>query len=327
MPTVLDRYDDNDHLLRKVFRDKGIPELVTLSVDVREMRDPKLAEFAAEVVRDDGSVKLAYPLCDIGNTVASAIYFDEYGDDLPPAMRKTAAAKIVAALECFELAVPTNLSKTAMADAIEPHMSDEVVLDHLFGETEQRDIATDIEDLLRTASPHTRRRMVKQAAALGPLPESMDEWALYGRDTVGGNFLAAVELRKIELMSKTANAELDDLCKRASALSVDELADNLYTFDIDYGLTALYYSRIPDPFQSVLGSNITKVAEPEAVTFGDRRVAVQDLRSFSVDKAKLEALETNYGPAFTGEFKNDPVDVFKSLPTSHQTVIANLIED
>lgn len=321
LPQVLDHYDDNGQLLRRKFANTPIPAIIKTAADM-SVAKRKFADDYALVCQTAHGQDFRLPVVDAGNSVASALYFAEYGDQLAPELRKVAAANLKAALESFGFQVPEELSKTAALELGYSGEAESASLEVLFGVTAD-DPMEMVQDAFASCSPRGKRRMmmrVKEAGAQLP-----DDTADYARDEIGTDFDMALELRGLTLMDKAASADLARI-KLAAAdnVSPDLLASELEMFDLEHGLTHLYGKRIPDPYASVYGTTLqVKQASPQYVEVDGRSIPAEAIADLARDKADM--VRDAFGDEFANQFEQDPVAVMHSLPVTHQQALARMI--
>jgi hypothetical protein len=321
LPKVLDHYDDNGLLLRRTFGSHPVPPLIKTASDMSVARQ-KFDDDYALVVQTEYGREFKLPVVDAGNTLASALYFAEYGTGLEPALRKTAAANLKAALESFGFDVPDELTKTAAVELGYSGEADDISLEALFGVTPS-DTMEVVRDAFDSVSPRGKRRMmlrVKEAGVSIP-----DDLADYGRDTVGTDFGMALELRALVLMDTEANVKLASIrAQSTESADPERLAEELDLFDREHKITHLYGKRIPDPFASVYGTTLhVKEAAANHVEVDGRHISAEAIRGLADTRA--DALRETFGDDFTEQFSRDPVVVMASLPVTHQQALARMI--
>lgn len=323
--TVLDHYDDKGKLLRESFDDRGIPEVIKLAADLSDATEKNEEDYA--LVYDDGlSREYRYPLVDAGNALASAMYFSEYGGDLPAEKQKTAAIKINAALEQFGFEPTESLVKTASFE-LGFQGDDSTSLEALFG-VGSDDAWTVVDDAFDGCSPRGKRRLVmqvKEASVLARQLAKNPEMEKYAGDSIGSDLVMALDLRA-RLVPGSVDS-LREFSKVASAANPDEVAAALEAFDVENSLTHLYGKHIPDAYESVFGNSLEKNASTEnVVNIDGRDYTGSNVAEWVTDGGESQ-LSSAFGEDFANQFKADPVTVLDSLPITHKQAIARMIDE
>ena len=323
---VYDQYDDEGRFLRRELSDKGVPAIIKVAANLSEATI-KHAEDYALVAETEHGTEYRYPVCDAGNTVASAIYFAEYGDSLPGDLRKEAAKKLNEALVSFGFTPPEELTKTAAIEVGYSGEGEDMSLETLFGFTgSDEDNMELVEDAFSGLSPRGKRRLALQVKEAGA--EFSEKLANYAADDIGSDFNLALDTRRLVLMEADAIIELEELQKKASAGFVGEpLAEALTEFDEKYKITHHYNNVILDPYASVFGSTIEKAANVERpVEIGGNEYTSDRIASW-VTGGGASQLEDAFGEDFKEQFQADPATVLSSLPTTHKQAIARMIDE
>jgi len=324
--SVLDHYDDNGLFLRKEIGFNTVPAIIKTAADLSSNVSRNDNDYALVVDSSTGK-EYKYPCVDAGNTLASAMYFSEYGESLPEGLRVKTAQKLNDALVSFGFAAPDTLTKAASLELGYSTHADNISLEKLFG-IENDSTYEVVEDAFDDCSPRGKRRLmlqVKEAGVQEDLPARMTD---YARSTVGSDLKLSLDLRKLVTFDKEASEELDYLFEKSASVEVDSLATLLYDFDIKQGLTHLYGKLLPDPYSSVLGTSIEKTAESpnnDITEVGGKEYTRDDLQEYM--DSSSNKLEETFGEDFNRQFSEDPVNVFRSLPTTHKQVIAGMIDD
>ena len=322
MPKVLDHYDDAGLLLRRTFDGKAIPPIIKTAADLSNSRARHDDDYAL-VYQGAFGKEYRLPVVDAGNALASALYFAEYGDQLPKEHQKVAAANLKSALESFGFDVPERLTKTAAIELGRSGEADNMTLEALFGVPD--DTVEEVKGAFDSCSPRGKRRMmlqVKEAAA--QLPDYMQD---YGGSAVGTDFEAALDLRKLVVLDREATVQLKGLLEKSASTDPDLLANELELFDIEHNLTHLYGRILPDPYASVFGNDmartLSKVASANSVEIDGRHYSADTIEAFAQSKA--EHIKDVFGDDFAGEFTRSPVSVLASLPVTHQQALARMM--
>jgi len=313
---VLDFYDDSGRFLSGLLGGKEPPELLKSAVDMTKVASRRPEDYALVAETPSGTV-YKYPIVDPGNALISGIYLDQFGDQLSPDMRKTASAKLVAALEEFGFSATEQMTKTAsVIDLFEEDTS----LESIFGGT--NDAFEVIEDAFNGCTPRGRRKLmvqVKQASVEHP-----SYMADYARDEIGTDLEYAITIRR-RMISEDANAALDAVLEKSAGASPEALAENLEAFDIDQGLTGFYYKSIPDAYQSVFGTTLEKVASASAtIDIDGASFSGEDISDW-LDRGGNATIKEAFGEEMAEQVAADPLTVVRSLPAPHRQAIARMM--
>tara|TARA_B100000131_G_scaffold166520_2_gene161002 strand:- start:2289 stop:3281 length:993 start_codon:yes stop_codon:yes gene_type:complete len=323
---VYDQYDDGGLFLRKEIGSRGIPAIIKTASDLSSPARRFDDDYALVVGTGLGR-EYRYPVSDAGNTLVSAMYFSEYGDQLPEEMRKSAAIKIKGALESFGFDVPEQLTKTAAFELGYSGEGENMSLEKLFGVGGEDDPMEIVEDAFDKLSPRGKRRLamqVKEASATTP-----DRLEKYSGTSVGSDFSLAVDTRKLVLSGEDKHAELEGLRKKAFAEGVnpEELAEELTLFDTVNEITHLYDRVIPDPYAAVFGNEIEKSASVLGpVEIGGREYTQEAINSWS-SSGGIDKIRESFGDDFASQFGTEPAVVLESLPSTHKQAIARMIDE
>lgn len=324
---IYDQYDDNGLFLRRELSDRGVPAIIKVAANLSDAQ-VKHAEDYAVSFDVDGQTEHRYPLVDAGNTVASAMYFAEYGHELPDALRKEAATKINEALVSFGFTPPEELSKTAAIEVGYSGEGEDMSLEKLFGFTGSDD---DDMELLEGAfdglSPRGRRRLalqVKEGSA--KLPEKLEA---YAADKIGSDFGLGMDTRRLVVgLQPEALMELGEIEKEAAAgADCDTVVEKLAAFDERYEITHHYNSVILDPYASVFGTTVEKSASVAGSVDIDGREYSPDAIASWAQGAGSTSLAEAFGEDFRDQFQTDPATVLSSLPVTHKQAIARMIDE
>jgi hypothetical protein len=328
IPSVLDHYDDNGAFLRKVFEGKEVPEIIKTAVDLSSSLSRNNEDYALSVDTGRG-VEHRFPIIDAGNTLSSALYFEEMGGDLPQELQKEAASALNIALVSFGFTPTENLVKTAnlnfeigySGEGMETDRS----LENLFGFDQKNDSMEVIKDAFGNVSPRGKRRLMLQVKEAGLLEHLSEEVVDYSRDQVGSDIGLGLDLRKLAVIDPEASIELDNLKKKSASADPEELVAALEAFDRSHKVTHLYGSIVPDPYATVYGTTIEKTASTEeAVSLFGKEYTSEQVNDFA--EASLDSVSDAFGDSFANQFKDDPINVLSSLPVTHQKALARMID-
>ena len=324
---VIDHYDDEGLLLKKAFAQKGVPPVIKSAVDLSDAAEKLEGDYAL-TIKTAAGIDYKYPVVDAGNTLASALYFAEKGQNLPEDMRKTAATNINKALAEFGFDVPEELTKTASMELGYSGAADDNSLEALFGLKGDSTVEI-IEDAFSELSPRGKRRMafqVKEASAdlFEKLAGGLQD---YASDTIGSDFRMAIDLRKVLLVGQLESNELDKIAQMAENASPEDVAEALHEFDVRQAITHHYNSVIPDSYASVFGSSVEKAASvSRPVEISGKEYDRSDISNWYSGGGETQLTDT-FGSSFAEEFKSDPATVLDSLPITHKQAIARMIDE
>jgi len=316
---ILDRYDDNDRFLRKIFASRGIPPVVKTAAYADDQITKHAADYAVSVSQD-GASQLKYPIFDSGNALASALYFSEYGQQLPQEQQKTAAENIRNALESFGFTVPEELSKTASMELGFSDEAEDMSLEALFGSSDE---VTIVKDAFNDCTPRGKRRLMVQVKEAGiTVPEGTDAYLSEG---LGSDLEMALDTRKLCIDPDNTDEldKLDSLLVKASAVDPEKLVKELEEFDVSNQLVHLYSRLIPDPYASVYGRSMEKAASAEGVEVNNDMLTEAEFSSLIGNNET--SLTESFGETLVKQLQSDPVSVYNSLPTPHKKAIGNLL--
>ena len=326
IPGIYDHYDDGGKLLRRELSEKGVPAIIKTAADLSEATT-KYDEDYALVTSSENGKEYRYPVSDAGNALASAIYFSHYGDSLPEDLQKEAAAKLNLALVSFGFQPPEQLTKTAAMELGYSGEAQDMSLESLFGFTgSAEDDMELVEDAFAGLSPRGKRRLALQVKQAGvDLPEYL---LPYGEDGIGADLEFAIDTRRKVTSDK--QDILDEFLKQAAsgAYTPDVLAEGLSHFDQENNITHLYGRAVVDPYAAVFGNTVKEKsasATTETISINNVDYTTDDIVNWTNGPGE-KALEDTFGADFSGQFKEDPVNVLESLPVTHKQAIARMID-
>lgn len=320
---VIDMYDDRGALLLKAFEGREPPPLMKLASDMSSpsMRHPE--DYALNVLTERGAVH-KFPLTDVGNTIASAVYFADNKQHLPEGLRKEAAARINIALQSFNLPVPEGFTKTASIELGYSGGAETSTLAELFGVNEVDSAWEELSDEFSGLSPRGKRRFAMQVKTAGVNTSNLSELEQYLGDEVGTDFSVGIIGRAYECAGDSAAlAKLASI--RESNAEPDELVEMIEQFDFDHNISRQYSGQVLDPVRTVYGGGfLEKTSSTDLVEIDGRSYGRDDIVSFS--QSSNDALSSKFGDSFASEFAADPVSVLESLPDPHKAMIAGMID-
>lgn len=267
---------------------------------------------------DDPLVSLRkFAMVDRGNTWLSAMYFSRTAHSLPPALRKEAAQRIIAACEQYGLEPNDTLQKLAWGEDTRVPVPKELeklaqeqaekrqALAYASIQTEQDPAALD---------PAARHEMYKQAQP--------GTYGLVNQETLRVG-LAERLLHVPEETRPTVFASIEKVASQDGPAMVNFIRD----FDIQHGLIDRWGTSLADPYATVYGT-------PESSEGGMVKVATQvfhlgDVVTTSEDLEKLASsalFATQFPPDFVSQFLESPVATFQCLPKGTQSELAKLAQ-
>lgn len=306
--------DDAGGVLRHCFPD---PEV--LPPFVKTAQHPPTGDDHQWAVRyDDPLVSLRkYAMVDRGNTWVSAMYFSRTAHQLPPAMRKEAAQRILNACEQFGLEPNETLQKLAWGEEARVELPEhlekvaqELAESRQAAAYEQVQAEQDPNDL----DPAARHEMLKQAH-----PES---YGMVNQGTLQSG-LAQRLLHVPEATRPGVFAEIGKVASQSGSAMVGFLRD----FDIQHGLVGRWGTSLPDPHATVYGA--PQEAPAENVKVAAQVFHLGDVVTTSEDLEKMASsalFASQFPPDFVSQFAESPVDVFQSLPKTTQSELAKLAQ-
>lgn len=324
---VIDHYDDEGLMLKKAFAEKGVPPVIKTAVDLSESANRYENDYALVVSTDSGK-EFKYPVVDAGNTLASALYFSETGNNLPENMRKTAAANITKALESFGFTPPEELTKTASMELGYSDKAEDTSLEKLFGLGQDPSVEL-VEDAFDGLSPRGKRRLawkVKESSA-DMFEKLAQDTQDYASDSLGSDFKMSLDLRKILVIGSDADEGLSKIAEMSKTADPESVAEALHAFDVQHKITHHYNSVIPDSYASVFGNGVEKAASvTRPVEVSGREYAREDISDWFSAGGESKISDA-FGESFASEFKSDPASVLDSLPVTHKQAIARMIDE
>lgn len=326
LPAILDQYDDGGLLLRKEFSERGIPHIIKVAADLSQGQSPQDNDYAL-VVNTKGGIAHKLPIIDAGNTIASAMYFSEYGGTLSEDLQKEAASNLSNALVSFGFTPPDSLTKTAALELGYSGEAEDRSLEEIFGVTKDDQFEV-VKDAFSACSPRGKRRLmlqVKEAGAFNGL--FTDDMEDYSRTKLGSDFAVGIDTRKLAVMEGDGIAELEAMRVKAASVDPESLAESVADFDIRHDLTRLYNKVIPDPYQTVFGTTVEKSASVSQPLEIDGREYAPGVITSWVENGGTAKLVDSFGKDFASEFEADPVSVLGSLPVTHRQAIARMIDE
>jgi len=306
--------DDAGAVLRNCFPDpEALPPFVKTA-----QHPPAGSEKQWALQYDDPLVSLRkFAMVDRGNTWLSAMYFSRTAHSLPPALRKEAAQRIVAACEQFGLEPNDTLQKLAWGEDARVKIPEELEkLGQAQAEKRQAVAYASIQEERDPMSldSATRHEMYKQAHP--------DSYGLVDQDSLRIG-LAQRLLHVPEETRPEVFASIEKVASQDGSAMVDFIRD----FDIQHGLIDRWGTSLSDPHATVYGSPGNP--EGETVKVATRVFHLGDVVTTSEDLEKLASsalFATQFPPDFVSQFAENPVDIFQGLPRSTQSELAKLAQ-
>ena len=308
---ILDHYDDDGRYLRVAFAERGVPALIKTAADVSKAK----VKFAEDFALPE---KMKYPISDAGNTVASTVYFSQYGNQLEPEDQVKVASALSNALDSFGFSVPSEITKAASIQLGYSGEGKDIALEKLFG-VPDRDM-TVLKDAFDGQTPRGKSRImfqVKEAGvSMGALADS------YASDEFGTDLGMAIKMRELRVSSDEQKERLQDLHKVASSMSPGAAVKWFERFDVDNQLVHLYGKYVPDPYQSVYGRSLEKSAEAKVLFNGEHITASALKEKLS---SKYDKISDSFGKEAADQLMSDPATVFNSLPMPQKMAIQKML--
>ena len=318
--TPIDHYDDGGAFLRETIGNNEPPEMMKQAADLSG-GVVRHAEDYALVYDGPNGREYKLPIVDAGNAIASGMYFEEYGSELPPNLRKTAAANLSEALRSFGFVPPEWMEKTAAMDlGYSDGQSDSDLL-KLFGVTEDDNMEV-IHDAFNGLSPRGKRRLVLQVKEASAMSGAMKK---YAGTTLSEGFGVSMALRIVNTETDEAHAELSSIMAKSASADLEALAEEIGAFDVKHGLTWMYGRRVNDPYLTVFGE-VEKTASAGVVEIGDREYTPDQVSGW-YDRSGKNQLTDAFGSDFSEQFGSAPSTVLESLPATHKSAIARMIDE
>jgi hypothetical protein len=176
--------------------------------------------------------------------------------------------------------------------------------------------------------------MEKRASELGVLLEN--DWVHnYNRKgpSYSPDFDMHMKMRKEACMARSVDHHgkrinaadlLDKVASLKSHIKPQEMVDLLNDFDKKANLTADYDRKIRDPFFTVYGSSTNP-------SYDMRKLAAdmssKQLEHVALNDSFISKLASAYGKDFADGFKQDPVNVYDSMPAPDKQNILNIARE
>ena len=112
---ILDQYDDSGAFLRDSLNTHGggkVPSAMQGGADMSKVGSGRDSDYALSFPTERGMLR-RFPIVDRANTAMSALYFAEYGHQLPADAQKTAAVALQGRPQAYELPVPPAVEDCA----------------------------------------------------------------------------------------------------------------------------------------------------------------------------------------------------------------------
>lgn len=154
------------------------------------------------------------------------------------------------------------------------------------------------------------------------VPEDIER---YGSQTYAGDVDQMLQARR-GLVSEDMQPALDTLLEKRAMINPDTFAEAVAEFDKLANLSYYWDSNVPDPWFSVFGPSLEKMAAKEW-TYNEQGVFVslEDLERLALNGKFL--VKKQFGQNFVEEFAKKPQTVFNSLPKQHKLILARMASD
>lgn len=314
LPPILDHYDDGGRLFLAEVAGNPVPDMVKQAVDMSTV--PLYENDYALVVQTEGGRLGKFPIADAGNALASAVYYEKTAFELPTFVRKSAATKLVEALEEYGIPVPPYL----LSDLNLP-MEKEASLEDVFANMVGHPGRT-LEEMFEAGSPMDRREAALTLVQNGT--EMPPKLAHYAAHVMGSDVAYGIDCR-IRHLAAEYRGPLEQLKKVAHLNPPDEVAAMLSDLDQETGLTMRYGVDVPDPFETVFGQQVKRASlhKRASLEIGGRALAADRIEAFL--QSRPDAVVQAFGDDVANQLAERPIEVLTSLPEPHQLAIARMI--
>ena len=153
------------------------------------------------------------------------------------------------------------------------------------------------------------------------VPEDIDR---YGSPGYSADADALLEFRR-NLVTPEFTPALDMLIEKRASISPEVFAETLLEFDKMAGLNWIWGERLPDPYYSVFGPSLEKVAESDW-SYDERGVRINLLQLEDLARNQKLNLKKQFGEKFMEEFVKNPRVVFDSLPKPNKLILARMAQ-
>lgn len=342
---ILDMYDDafGVHLVDGLIEKYG-----NIKVDhAQSLSSVPDKDFALVVFAKTGERHRKFPMHTPDALAISTHYFEKTGQALMPAARVIVASNLAMGHLRFGAEVPDELKKLA-SDKVDGNSWDEGVEEvlmtgvpapaqrvskkyairreradgsvvEMFPIDTIKDCQASAAELKKVAYDLSARDRYEAAVAVGAQlslfaqPDPVVE-KLASLDP-NPAFMTHIAARMEMLLDEQSRTTLDTLSKLAGALPGVKLAEALEAFDKKAGISFHWDRRIRNPFDSCFQ------AKTASVKAGGRTVTAQDLVRL-IDGGKLTQM---FKTSTLKDFREQPLEVFQSLPDPLKNEIAQLI--
>jgi hypothetical protein len=137
-----------------------------------------------------------------------------------------------------------------------------------------------------------------------------------------GHLKAAVEMRKIACAPGDGRVFLDELFEKRASIGPEVYSECLRRFDVEAGLDRGWDRVVLDPWASTYGIDKTAKVVWEQ---GAERVTAEELTNLANNHSGK--LDEHFSAGFSGEFKKDPISIFKSMPDPQKKMLSRMAVD
>lgn len=348
---VLDFYDDPQHIIfRERFPDPSLlPDYIKTAHLLTEEEREVLPDDLFSLVLEDGDKSLKkYARNDKANTAISVVYFLDNGvSKIPSDMAKLAATNLVQGCGWYQIKPPEELLKIAAegeddrafvldhhdprVDASKTAALGAVVESKIMGDTEEEKYPLDSYADVQAAIPffekyasrfHPRKRRMfarnlqKRADELH-MPTSQSIQLYASEEFTDKNKLAEQIHLRMQKTSGVDQRKYQVFFEKCASVTPGAAGEALSYLDEETGLDTMWDGTLLDPYASLL--NHEKRAENYAFHDTVGSISDEDIHRIAVKEQSV--IEKALGKDFYQAFKDDPVTIFKSLPTDEKKVL------
>ena len=154
------------------------------------------------------------------------------------------------------------------------------------------------------------------------VPEDIER---YGSTTYAGDVDEMLKARR-GLVSEEMQPALDTLLEKRAMINPDTFAEAVAEFDKLANLSYYWDANVPDPWFSVFGPSMEKMAAKDW-TYNEQGVFVslEDLERLALNGKTL--VKKQFGHDFVEQFAKKPQAVFDNMPKQHKLILARMASD
>jgi hypothetical protein len=128
--------------------------------------------------------------------------------------------------------------------------------------------------------------------------------------------------KKIDVNGKKIDAVelLEKVASKKDIIPAREMVDLIHGFDKRAGLDNQYDQRVRDPFFTVYGSSTNAKYDLQKVASD---MYAKELEEATTNESFISKLAASFGDDFAENFKQDPVNIYDSMPKPEKELIIN----